>query len=132
MSRALRLLGWVIAFAMAPALAWAQHLGGASDIELPLIRLTIGFLFCALVAIVAALAFQRYLRHGGGANPLKLTRTWLRPLARKVRVLETYRISPNAEICVFASARHEYLVVISAAGATIVETSDAAAEAEAP
>jgi hypothetical protein len=130
MIRKLRLGGLAATFVGAPTLAWAQHLGGAADIELPFIRLAIGFLFCALLAIVAALAFKRYLRHGGG-NPLKLTKTWLRVLPRKVRVLETHRISPTAEICVFASARHEYLVVISPSGATIIETSDATEEAPA-
>jgi hypothetical protein len=114
----------------APSLASAQRLGGASGFEPPLLRLALGLLLCTLVAIVAALAIRRFM-HAGALNSMRGRLSLLGPTARKLRVIESHRISPHADVCMFTSGGREYLVVVSPGGATVLRD-EAQAEEPAP
>lgn len=111
-------LGVVGAVATWPGWASAQTLGGGSDFELPLLRLGLGLALCTIVAFAAALALRRFMA-GGGLAQLKGLGLTHAP-QRHVRVLESHRLSPHADICVFSCRDRTYTVIVSAAGATIV------------
>jgi hypothetical protein len=107
-----------------PGWASAQQLGGGAEFELPLLRLGLGLALCTIVAFAAALALRHFMR-GGGPIQLKGLR-----LAggerRQVRVLESHRLSPHADICVFSCQDRTYTVIVTGAGATIVRDEAAA------
>ena len=116
--------GAALAAASSPTIAAAQSLAHGHPIELPLIRLVGGLLLCTLIAVVAALLLKRFVAGGGvfafgkagGAGWLK---TGL------VRVLETHRISPHADLCRLVCGQTEYLVVVSPGGATVLREAKA-------
>jgi hypothetical protein len=112
-------LAFACAVAAWPSLAYAQHLGGGAGFEPPLMRLAIGLILCTVIAFVAALALRQFMRTGRFAK----AGDFLRPAQRKVRVLESHRISPHADVCVLACEDREYLVVVSPSGATVLRES---------
>lgn len=105
-----------VGVAATPSAALAQQLGRAAEFEPPIVRLALGLLLCTLVALVAALTLRRFLSakgrhvssvaHGGSG---------------KLRVIETRRLSANADLCLIACEEREYLVIVSAAGATLLD-----------
>jgi hypothetical protein len=99
------------------ALALVAALPPAHDLNLPFARLALGLILCSLVALLAALALKRFLRKGGRIANVA---SWLRDDARKIAVLESQRISPNADVCRIATADKEYLVVISPGAALLL------------
>lgn len=104
--------------------AFAQTLGSGKSFDLPLGRIIAGLIICSLVALVAALLMRRYF---GGRIPsleLLLRSAPMREAGRRVSVLETRRLSPHADICRFASAGREYLVLLSPNGATLLRESE--------
>jgi len=111
-----------------PSLAFAQRLGGASGFELPILRLALGLLLCTFVAIVAALAIRRFM-HAGALNAVRGRLSLLRGTPRKLRVIESHRISTHADVCMFTCDGREYLVVVSPAGVTVLRDE---AQAEEP
>jgi hypothetical protein len=62
---------------------------------------------------------------GGKLVPTPGARFALRVPPRKLRVLETHRLSPHADVCLFAHEGREYLVVLSAAGANVLREREA-------
>jgi len=121
-----RALAGVLSAALWPLTAQAQTLGGGSNFELPILRLVLGLLLCVIVAIVAALLLKRFM-HAGAAPRLGKWSDLVRAPQRRIKVLETYRLSPHGDVCVFTCERRQYLIVLSPAGATIIR--DAAEDA---
>lgn len=105
--------------ALAPEIAYAQTLGGGGDYELPLLRLVIGLILCTILAIVAAIALKRFMR-GGNLFKLGPAKSFFSVPARKLRVMETQRLSPHADLCLFVCESRQYLVVVSPGGATLL------------
>lgn len=105
--------------AATPSLAYAQQLGGGSHFEFPLLRLAVGLILCTLVAVITVLAVRRFKRTGAFA-PSGRGFDFLRPPPLRLRVVESQRLSPHADACVFTCDSREYLVVVSAAGATVL------------
>lgn len=121
--------GWAIilvgAASSAPTIALAQTLGRGEPVEAPLLRLVLGFALCCVLVIVAALVLKRSMRAGAPASgDLK---NWLRLPTRRIDVIESQRLSPNADICLLSYDKNEYLVVVSAAGATVLRETPAPA-----
>jgi hypothetical protein len=106
-------------WAGAPSLAFAQRLGGAAAFEPPLLRLVLGLVLCTLVAIVAALAIRRFLRPGG-PNGASGRVSLLRSPSARLRVIESHRISPHADVCMFVCDNREYLVVVSPSATSVL------------
>jgi hypothetical protein len=123
-----RALAGVLSAALWPMAAQAQSLGGAPDFEFPILRLVLGLLLCALVAIVAALMLKRFM-HRGSMPRLEKWSDLVRAPARRIRVLETHRVSPHGDVCMLTCGGREYLIVLSPAGATVIHDT---AEQETP
>jgi hypothetical protein len=119
-----RAITGVFSAALWPMTAQAQTLGGGSDFELPLLRLVLGLLLCVIVAIGAALMLKRFM-HGGAAPQIGKWSDLVRPPQRRVRVLETHRLSPHGDVCVLTCKGREYLIVLSPAGATVIRETEA-------
>ncbi len=111
---------------VAPLPAAAQSLGGADDFAFPLVRLVLGLLACTLVALITALALRRFMR-GRATSGQNNLRGLFSPAARKIRVIESHRLSPTADVCMFACEDRQYLVVVSSAGATLLREQAAGA-----
>jgi hypothetical protein len=118
MTRAWRTgLTLAVCAAAAPSLAFAQRLGGAPEFETPWLRLIVGLLLCTLVAALAAVVIRRFMHAGSPVNGRFL---FLGAAPRRLRVIETHRLSAHADVCMFTCEGREYLVVVSAAGATVL------------
>lgn len=110
--------------------AHAQTLGGGQSFELPIARLVVGLLLCSFLAILAAVMIKRFIRGGGAFKPGKSLSSLLRLPARKLRVIESQRISAHADLCLVACDGRRYLIVTSAGAATVLRE-DTADETEA-
>lgn len=123
--------GAALAAALACEEAFGQKLGGGGDIELPLGRLVIGLALCALVAFVAVLLLKRY--QANGRLPLSFAQrsAGAGSPARRIRVLETHRLSQHADLCRFVSSDTEYLVIVSQGGALVLKETPAPSETRA-
>jgi hypothetical protein len=99
--------------------AHAQQLGGGQAFEFPLGRLALGLVLSALIAFVAVFLLRRHSGHRPLFHFLQRSGE-IRDRARQIRVIETQRLSPHADVCRFVSADTEYLVVVSASGATVL------------
>ena len=99
--------------------ASAQQLGGGEPLELPFARLALGLILCSVVAFIAV-AFIRK-RQGAPFQLGFLTRTGIKAdEARRIRVLESQRISTQADVCRFVSGGTEYLVLVGPGGTTVL------------
>jgi hypothetical protein len=128
MKTAQRALAGLLSAALWPMTAHAQDLGGGSDFELPILRLVLGLFLCVMVAIVAVLVLKRFMHAGSIPRPGKWA-DLVRAPPRRIRVLETHRLSPHGDVCMFTCGGRQYLIVLSPAGATIVHEADDAVDA---
>jgi hypothetical protein len=120
----LRLGGLVLAFVLAPTLAYAQEYAEPQFGLINWTRLFGGLAFCILLSVAAIFLIKRY--SGATAQARFFALRWPLRAAPDLRVIETKRISPHADLCKFVSAGREYLVILSPGGATLLR--DAAAE----
>jgi len=124
LTRRLRGAGAALAAACSPTMAAARDLAHGHPIELPLLRLVGGLLLCTLIAVIAALLLKRFVAGGGVLAIGKgAAAGWLK--TGLVRVLETHRISPHADVCRLVCGQTEYLVVVSPGGATVLREAKA-------
>lgn len=97
--------------------AQAQQLSGGGGVELSIIRIAAALLICLAAAVVLALA----IRSRGGKTPLTWRQfTSLSPIGR-IRLIESRRLSPTAELCLVQCDGIEYLVLSGPAGLQVVE-----------
>lgn len=123
--RTRRAIGWSGiaggAIALLPTLAHAQQVGGGSPLSVPIVKLVLGLLVCAFAALIAALALKRFAQGGAALNGDKPTlRGLIRAPARRVRILETHRVSPHADLCCLSYRDREYLIVFSPGAAILL------------
>jgi len=100
--------------------AVGQQLGGGDDVEVSLWRVIAG-VAVVLIFGVAALVF--------GKARVDALRLWTPAASRRVRVIETVRISPQSSLCLAAFDGREYLIALTPGSATVVETIAATVDA---
>ncbi|WEJ98142.1 MAG: flagellar biosynthetic protein FliO [Candidatus Sphingomonas phytovorans] len=113
MSRAFRRCGAVLPLLLLPAVALAQEaarprLGGGGAIDISLGRIIVSLIFCIIIAILAILL----IRQRSGKMDLAALFARIEPRAGAIRVVETRRLSPHADICVVEHRETEYLLVV--------------------
>lgn len=119
--------------AAAPALG--QTLGRAHDVDVPLWRLALALVLCLALALGGALALHARLRGGGptaimGRNPNLAKPAWPMPLSEglrlfkpapaRLRPIQTLRLSPHLDVCLFSCDGEEYLVAATPQGAVVL------------
>lgn len=102
--------------AASPALAGGGRLGGGQPLEVSLGRIVSALVICIIIAVLAVLL----IRQRGGRIDLRvfLGRFQVRP--RAVEVVETRRLSQNADICLVRHGGREYLLLLLAGDARIL------------
>lgn len=107
----------------APAVA-AGRLGGGGSLDLSLTRILLSLFICLIVAVGAMLILKR---HGGriSAAPLQAILKRNFPAARRIDVLESRRISPNADVCLIRCDEREYLLVCGPQGQMVLREGEA-------
>jgi hypothetical protein len=103
---------------LAPVSATAAPLATGGGLELPLLRLTLGFIFCAMVAFAIALIMKRGMAKGLRIPPS--LSSWMQAPTREIEVRETRRISANADVCAIEWRGRDFLVLVCAGGAVSV------------
>jgi len=115
-----------VAMLALPGPALAAPLATGGGFELPLLRLVLGFLFCVMVAVLAALALKRgMIRVPLNGKALAV----FTPRPREIEIREARRVSAHADLCAIAWRGRDYLIVVGAQGSvTVLETRESATE----
>ncbi|WP_425999046.1 hypothetical protein [Caulobacter sp. DWR1-3-2b1] len=103
--------------------AFGGVLGGAAPSDVPWLRLAAALILCLLLALAGALILRKRLGAGASA-PIKLKDllaslgvvTPLAPPQRRLRLVETVRLSHNIDICVMQLDDRDILVAATAQG----------------
>lgn len=113
-------IGAALLLAATTQQGWAQQLGGARPVEIPFAQIGAGIVLCSLAAFAIILLMKR----GVISSPFRLTRaTRVLPSWRSastIKVLESRRMSPHADVCRFVVDDREYVVIVTQAAATII------------
>lgn len=104
-----------------PAFAGPGRLGGGGGVDVSLTRIVMALVLGAMLAVVAALAIKR----GGGRFDIAVVRRLLvtLPVARRIQVVESRRVSQHADLCLVRCGGEEYLILSSAQQQQILRTS---------
>lgn len=113
--------------AAAPALAGGGRLGGGQPLEVSLGRIVAALVICIIIAVLAALL----IRQRAGKIDLYALFGRLQSRPRAIEVVETRRLSPNADICVVRHSGREYLLLLLAGDARILSEQPVAQPLEA-
>jgi hypothetical protein len=131
--------------AAAPALG--QTLGRARDVDVPLWRLALALLLCLALALSGALALHARLRGAGptaivGRKPSLALPAWplslgeglrlFKPAPARLRPIQTLRLSPHLEVCLFSCDGEEYLIAATPQGAVVLSGREPAAATDHP
>lgn len=112
----------ILSLALFAASASAQHLGRGDDTDISIARVLASlFLIAGLAGIVLFVGRARI-------TELKF---WRPASARRLHVVETARLSPQAILCLAACDGKEYLIAITPGAASVLSMSDIKAEAHA-
>lgn len=90
--------------------AATQHLGGGAALDIPVGRIFVAFVICALIALLAILLIRQRSGRGDLAG-------WLRRVAPGrgvIEVVEMRRLSLHADIGVVRHDGREYLLLLQA------------------
>lgn len=104
-------------------------------------RVAAALLLCLLLALAAALALKARLsgsivgpsglRLRAFRSPTRLIGNFLKPpLPRRLAAMETIRISPHADVCLFRCDGKTYLVAATPHGVTVLDAADDPAAGE--
>jgi hypothetical protein len=121
--------------------ALAQRLGGAADVDVPWWRLAGALFLCLALAFGGALALRTRLRGAGSVSavgpklalPLGALSSagealrLFKPRAARLRPVQTVRMSPNLDLCLFTYDGKEFLVAATPHGVTVLSGPDAPA-----
>jgi hypothetical protein len=88
----------------------AGGLGGGEPLGVSLGRIVTALIICVMTAVLAALL----IRQRAGKNDLPAFFARLNTAAREIRVIETRRLSPHADICLVRHDDREYLLLLLA------------------
>jgi hypothetical protein len=100
---------------VAPAAAQAQHLGGAASPDVSMTRVFLALLVCIVIACLAIVLIRYRL---GGKIPSFLPR--LQAAGVRIRLVESRRISPQAEVSLIECDGAQYLMLIAAGGTLLL------------
>lgn len=137
----LRTLALSAAIAVGSTPAFAQTLGQGAAPVISWWRIAAALILCLLLAVVAALALHARM---SGKLPslkgIKLTLPAMRgaPIARlfspagerRLKAVETIRVSPYADVCLFTCDGETYLVAATPQGVTVIERPQGSAGTE--
>jgi hypothetical protein len=112
-----------ILLAASPALAGAR-LGGGQPLEVSLGRIVSALVICIIVAVLAVLLIRQ--RSGKIDLHAFLGRLQVRP--RAIEVVESRRLSPNADLCLVRHGGRDYLLLLLAGDARILSESESGSE----
>lgn len=132
----------IAAIAVSAAIAWpamAEPLAHGTAPQISIWRIAAALLLCLLLALAAALALKARMsgRLPGLAagklpalklNASPLARFLKSPAPRRLRAVETIRISPYADICLFRCDGKIFLVAATPQGVTVLETREEEAD----
>lgn len=106
----------------------APHLGGASDVDVPVGRILLALMLCVAIAGLAILLLRRRMGHDD------LTRWLRRTRARDgaVEVVEVRRLNPHADIGLVRYDGHEFLLLLHAQRPAVLRERTLPAETSEP
>ncbi|HYF22974.1 MAG TPA: hypothetical protein VD929_06215 [Caulobacteraceae bacterium] len=114
------------AAACAASPAWAQQLGQAQGVDVPLWRVLGALAVCLSLAVGAAVLLRRRLVQGGALPRLGPGLPRLLDLrtdqtdARRLELLETVRLSHQTDVCLLRCDGREFILSTSPQGAILV------------
>jgi hypothetical protein len=85
-----------------------NHLGGGGEVDVSLGRIIISFVICIIIAGLAILL----IRQRSGKIDLASFLARIEPRAREIKVVETRRLSPHADISLVRQGGREYLLIL--------------------
>lgn len=100
------------ALLLAAAPAVAQRIGQGTGAEVPIWRVLGALLFCLFLAVAAAFVLRRRM---SGAMPLAF-----KGRAKRLRLVETIRLSHQADICLIRCDERDYLLAAAPQGVTLI------------
>lgn len=111
---------------VSPANGFAQTLAG-SDLGPSWWRVLGALAICVLVALLAAFALKALTTGGLRLPRAGSWRSTLRfhPRERRLRPIESVRLSPNLEVCLFQCDGREYLMAATASGVLLLREEEA-------
>ena len=92
----------------AAAQSHPAHLGGGGDVDVSLGRIIISLVICIIIAGLAILL----IRQRSGKIDLASLFARIEPRAREIKVVETRRLSPYADISLVRQGGREYLLIL--------------------
>ena len=111
------LVGLVSSFAaFAATPTQAQQLSGGGNVEISIIRILAALLICLAAAVALALA----IRSRGGKAPINWRRFSSLSTSGRIRLIESQRLSLNAELCLVQCDGIEYLVISGPSGLHVI------------
>lgn len=106
-----------------PTMASAQQLAGGAGFEVSLVRVFAALLVCIAAAFAVILLIRS---RGGKARGFRNLASAFGRTGR-IELIESRRLSPHADLCLFRCDETEYLVLCSAGHAQVLETKAASA-----
>ncbi|HEY5723954.1 MAG TPA: hypothetical protein VIT45_16715 [Allosphingosinicella sp.] len=123
--RLLRSAALPLAFGIPLAPAFAQTLGQGGGTDVSLWRVVGALILCIMLAAGAAFALRGKLGGKlGGMMPI------IRGGDRRLRLVESLRLSHQVDICIVRIDERELILTASVQGANLIEMGSAAREAE--
>jgi flagellar biogenesis protein FliO len=132
--------GWS-ALPVACALAtpvWAQKLGQGGGVEIAWWRVAGALILCLTLGVAGAFALRVRLRAAGQAPSLKGMQAWvalagaLRPAItplqrqpRRLKLIETVRLSHQADVCLLECDGRDFLVAVTSQGVLVLNADEA-------
>jgi flagellar biogenesis protein FliO len=101
--------------------ARAQQLGHGSEVDVSGWRVLAGLGFI-LILVVGVFLVAR-------VRPIHLT-LWRSVSARRLKVIETTRLSPQATLCLASCDGKEYLIALTSGSVSVIDTPPMATEAQ--
>lgn len=125
---------WLLAagLLLSPVAVAAQarptHLGGGGDLQISLGRIIISLVICIIIAALAILL----LRQRSGRIDLAALFARIEPRPRQIKVVETRRLSPHADISLVQQGGREYLLVLQVGSVEVLRDEPLPAPAQEP
>ena len=107
----------------AAAQSHPSHLGGGGEVDVSLGRIVISFVICVIIAGLAILL----IRQRTGKMDLASFFARMEPRAREIKIVETRRLSPHADISLVRQGGREYLLILQQGSVQILRDEPAAA-----
>ncbi|WP_375397069.1 hypothetical protein [uncultured Sphingomonas sp.] len=106
----------------------AGRLGGGGGVDVPVARIVVAFVICAVIAGLAILLIRQRTGRGDLAR-------WLRRVAPgrgAVEIVEVRRLSMHADLGLVRHAGREYLILVQAGSSRVLREQELAVVNDAP